>query len=353
MQTLLSFLFVIGILVLIHELGHFIVARWAKVRVEDFAFGFGWSIWKKKIKDTTYRINIFPLGGYVKLAGEDTFTGKEDEFYSRPPYQRIAILLSGSFSNFILAVIIFCFAGMIVGIPTEKVSNTVWRILPSSPAEKIGLKPKDEILKINGIEIKDGKDMVNIIHQSAEKKLTLVIKRKGRTITKEVTPRQGTLPDGREVGLIGFNPMPVMKKVGFTTSVSLGLKQTYEWTRLIFSGLRSVFVKLFRGKVPEEVGGPIIIAKMSGQFAEFGLGSLLIFVAILSIHLGIINLFPFPALDGGRLIFQLVEVVIRKRVDVKFENAIHLAGFIFLMALMILIAYSDVLKISQGKIFPK
>lgn len=353
METILAFLFVIGILVLVHEFGHFLFARWAGVRCEEFAFGFGWSLWKKTIGDTTYRINVFPLGGYVKLAGEDEWTGKPDEFYAKPPLHRILILFSGSFFNFVLAIVIFCFAGMIVGIPTEKVSTTVWRVIPGSPAEKVGLKPKDVILKIQGKEVKDGKDMINIIHKSANKKLVLEVRRNKKILKFSVTPRLGTLPDGRKVGLIGFNPMPQMKKVGMFTSIKIGIEQTIGWTRLIFAGIGGVFVKLFKGKVPDEVGGPIIIAKMSGQMAEFGIGSLLIFVAILSIHLGIINLFPFPALDGGRLIFQFAEVIFRKRVDVKFENAVHLVGFAFLMALMILIAYSDIVKISQGKIFPK
>lgn len=348
--TIISGVFVIGVLVIFHELGHFILARKMGVRVEEFGIGFGTKLFGIQRGDTKYRINLIPLGGYVKLAGEEDNFETEDGFAKKSVSQKIAIVSAGPLTNFLLALLIFCIAGMTFGVPTDKLSNVVWRILKGSVAEKVGLKPGDKIIQINNIKIINGKDMIKIIHKSANKELKIKILRRDKELTIYATPKLTKLGN-KKVGLLGFNPKPVMKKYGPIASIIEGIKYTSFLTYMTIKGIALTIKMLFVGENPQ-VGGPILIIQMAGQAAEFGFGSLLSFIGFVSVNVGIIMLIPFPALDGGRLLFLIIEGIRGKKIPAEKENIFHLIGFAFLMALMILVIYSDILRSIKGTGLP-
>lgn len=345
MITFFSFIFTIGMLVIFHELGHFIFARRAKIKVEIFAIGLGPTLISFKKNNVDYKINLIPLGGYVKLAGMEDNFDDPDGFNKKTVWERVKVIAAGPFVNFFLALIIFCLVGMVFGVATNEVTNVVWRIFPGSEAERIGLKVGDRIIEISGKKITRGEQMLKIIHNSAGKKLTLKILRKNEILTLYAIPQKRIL-DKKKVGLIGFNPKPVMKKYGPIKSISEGVKYTFYLMVVMIGGMGKAIAsieKIFTGGLPD-IGGPILIYQMSGQAASFGMGSLLFFIAVLSVNVGIFMLIPFPPLDGGHILFLLIELFLGKPIDLKKQNFVHTLGFAFLIFLMILVAYGDLIR---------
>lgn len=348
--TVISGLFVIGVLVIFHELGHFLIAKRFGVKVEEFGIGFGQKLLSVRKRGTIYRINLIPLGGYVKLKGEEDNFEAEDGFAKKSVWERFAIVSAGPLTNFFLALFIFCIAGMTFGVPTDKLSNIVWRVLKGSVAEKVGIRAGDRIIQIDDKKIRDGKDMIEIIHKSAGKRLKIKILRKNREIIIYATPKLTKLGN-KKVGLLGFNPKPVMKRYGPVGSIKEGVKYTSYLTYITLKGIFFAIKMAFSGENPQ-VGGPILIIKMAGEAAEFGIGSLLTFIGFVSVNVGIIMLIPFPALDGGRLLFLIIEAIRKKRIPAEKEGIVHIVGFAFLLALMVLIIYSDIIRTIKGNTLP-
>lgn len=344
MTALLAFVVVVGILILFHECGHFLVARRVGVPVEVFSIGFGPPLFKKKVGETTYQVAAFPLGGFVKLAGMDDDYNHPQGFNTKPWYQRLLVIAAGPLFNLLLAVIIFSFAGFIRGIPTGNPTNEVMQVLPGFPAERIGLKAGDRIEAINGQKIVSGKAMIERIHASAGKELELTVRRGGETIRLRVVPEAKKL-EGKTVGLIGFHAGTEMERKGLLSSGWLGLVSTVEMTRTWIVSLPRVFKSLFGAKDEEvQLVGPVGIARLAGQQAERGFWSLMLFVAVISVNLGLVNLLPIPALDGGHLLFLGIELVRGRRLDPAKENMIHFVGFALLLLLMVYVIYSDVTR---------
>lgn len=334
-MTIILALLVFSLLIVAHELGHFLVAKRAGIKVEEFAIGMGPALLKFKRGETIYSLRAFPFGGFNRMAGMEG-QGEEDPrgFNKQPVLRRMAVIAAGSGMNFVLAVGLFVFIFMVLGIPKDV--NVIGRVEPGRPADLAGLKPRDKVLSIGGVPVDSWTAMVREIYQRPEEDIVLEIERGGQrqkiTVKSERDPRSG-------VGMIGIGPL--WERQGFWRSIHLGFSQAVAITAMIIVSL----VQMLTGRVAPEVVGPVGIVQMVGQAATFGLANVLNFTAVLSLDLGLINLLPVPALDGSRLVFLSWEWIRGRPIDPAKENMIHLIGFALLMGLLILITYQDLLRL--------
>ncbi len=348
--TILATGVVLGILVFVHELGHFILAKKLGVGILKFSLGFGPKLIGKKIGETEYQIAVFPLGGFVKPLGEDPQEEIKEEdrhrsLWAQPIWKRALIIGAGPFFNFFLATALFTSINLF-GIPYYP--SKIGEVSPGLPAEQAGLKKGDVILSIDGEELKKWDDLSKIIRNSKGKDLLLKVKRDGETLEIKVTPKPSTQKNlfGEEVPvfIIGIAPFDeiVVQKVGPFEAVGKGLSQTWFGIKLTVVGI----IKLIQRVIPAKtIGGPILIAQLAGEQAKRGLLSLVLFMAILSINLGVINLFPIPVLDGGHFLFLGLEAILRKPLSVKKMEIAQQIGLIFIILLMLFAFYNDVIRI--------
>jgi regulator of sigma E protease len=355
-------LFVLGVLVFIHELGHFIVARLCGVRVEKFSLGFGPKLLGVKKGHTEYLISAFPLGGYVKMAGDEPDgdrSGAPWEFYAKKPWQRIAVVFAGPFMNLVLAAAVFSGIFM-VGMPV--MTSKIGDIKKGYPADFAGLKKGDEIVALNGKPTKRWDELTKAIYGSAGKECTFTIKRNVdinvEKTTLEVvqfririTPKEERLKDifGNEhqIGIIGITPsMELIKeKMGFFGAVRHGCAYTAQMTAMTYQG---IWLLITRQIPANSIGGPILIAKMAGETAKMGIVQLFNFLAVLSISLAVLNLLPIPILDGGHIMFYTFEAVRRKPMSLKAQLIAQKAGLAILVALMVFATYNDVTRFADS-----
>ena len=347
MTSIITFIIILSILVLVHELGHFLVARKFGIKVEEFGFGYPPRIWGKKIGETIYSINWLPFGGFVRMLGEDSHAQVENEkdvkraFFNQKKRVRVAVLLAGVVMNFLLGVVLFGAIYTKIGIPEKVDYLVVTGVAEGSPAKKAGLKVDDKILNVAGIQ--EFIDDVNN-HRGEEYELELDGERKLVVVprTKEETPEgEGSL--GVAISNVDMVMYPYLQRPfrGMLT----GLKEAMAWGRDIFDSLSLMIVRLFKGDVPKDVAGVVGIYQISKDVSKEGLLAILQFMAILSINLSILNLLPIPALDGGRLLFIAIETLIRKRVKPEVEQVIHLVGIVALIGLMVLVTVGDVKRL--------
>lgn len=350
LTTIFATAIVLGILVFVHELGHFILAKKLGVGILKFSLGFGPKLIGKKIGETEYQIAVFPLGGFVKPLGEDPQEEVKEEdrhrsLWAQPIWKRALIIGAGPFFNFFLAVVLFSSINLF-GIPYYP--SKIGEVSPGLPAEQAGLKKGDVILSIDGEELKKWDDLSKIIRNSKGKDLLLKVKRDGETLEIKVTPKPSTQKNlfGEEVPvfIIGIAPFDeiVLQKVGPFEAVGKGLSQTWFGIKLTVVGI----IKLIQRVIPAKtIGGPILIAQLAGEQAKRGLLSLALFMAILSINLGVINLFPIPVLDGGHFLFLGLEAILRKPLSIKKMEIAQQIGLIFIILLMLFAFYNDVIRI--------
>ena len=343
---------VFGLLIFFHELGHFIVAKLKNVYVERFSIGFGPIIYKRKFGETEYALSLLPLGGYVKMHGEDPKdivdeTLKEKSFSNKPLWARVQIVSAGPIFNFLLAVLLFYIVFMI-GIP--KLLPIIGEIQRDMPAYGI-LKEGDKILAINNIPIEYWDDMSEFIKKSPEGELEFDIERDGKRMTVKMTPSLSETPnifgEKIKVGLIGVSPKGTIETVRYNPirSIYLAIDRTYEITKLTLIGI----VKLIQRVVPaDNIGGPIMIFQMARDTAKAGINSLLVFTAVISINLAILNLLPIPILDGGHLFFYMIEAIIRRPVSLKAREVSQMVGLALILALTFFAFYNDILRILRG-----
>jgi regulator of sigma E protease len=337
-------LLALGFLIFIHELGHFWAARATGVRVEEFAVGFGPAIVKHKRNGILYRLNWVPLGGYVRMLGEDNpdAAAAPDNFNNRPIAARILVICAGVIMNIIGAFLILTLLFNVYGTPESKL--TVSGVTADSPAKAAGFLPEDRVLGINNKPLGEQLDIFNTeIRAHANQPIPVEVLRKGETVTLTVTPK---VKDGAENATIGVEVRPereYVKKFGFAENTKYAFTHTGELTAMTFDG----FKKLVTGAVSfNEIGGPVEIIRITGQASETGAQHFLYVVALLSVNLAVLNIMPFPALDGGRLVFLLLEWIRRgKRVSVEREASINFVGILFLLTLMVLVTFKDVFKI--------
>jgi len=341
---------VLGILIFVHELGHFILAKRLGVKILKFSLGFGPKLIGKKIGETEYQIAVFPLGGFVKPLGEDPNEEIQKEEYHRsywaqPIWKRTLIVLAGPFFNFFLAVVLFSTINLF-GIPYYP--PKIGEVNPGLPAEQAGLKKGDTVLSINGEEVTKWDDLSRIIRSSNGKEILLKVKRDHQVFETQVTPKSTTQKNlfGEEtrVFVIGITQPDelLVQKVGPFEAFGKGLSQTWFGIKLTVVSI----IKLIERVIPAKtIGGPILIAQMAGEQAKRGLLSLVLFTAILSINLGVINLFPIPILDGGHFLFLSLEAILRKPLSMRKMEIAQQIGLIFIILLMLFAFYNDVIRL--------
>ena len=329
--TIISFIFVFGIIVLSHEFGHFITARLNGVKIHEFSLGMGPAIYKKQGPETMYSIRALPIGGYVKMEGEDGESDDPRSFVQKKPWQRLIVLAAGAIMNFILAYVLLVIIMFSVGYP----SNTIDQVLEGSPAQAAGFKSGDTIVKINQNEINSWDGVIDNIDKSEGKILEVVIVRNDNQLNLEVTP---ALDPTDNTYRIGVSSLPV-KQV--TKAFPLAGKQFVSF----FTDIFKFFTQLGSNKVEGEIVGPVGIVGVIGQASRAGFLNLLFIAAYISINLGIVNLLPFPALDGGRIIFVVIEMILGRPIDREKEGYVHYVGIVILMALMIFLVFRDISKL--------
>ena len=364
--TILVFLLILSILVLIHEAGHFFVAKFFKIKVEEFGFGLPPRAFGIKRGETIYSINWLPIGGFVKLYGEDEAgAGKvslpkkakqtkakdaDRAFYSRPVWQRATVVFAGVFMNFVLAVAIVSFLFSVIGVAVAGKDVIVDQVVKGAPAEKSGLKPGDKIIAINNVNITTPDQLVSYTKGHLGEKLVLKVKdSKLNTRTVEVTPRKVYPKDQGPMG-VAISQSVTTKKYPIWEAPFVGTKEVLNQSVMIGKGLFTVVFQLVtKGSVPKDVAGPVGIAQLTGTVVEIGLPAVLSFVALLSLNLAIINILPIRALDGGRLFFILIEGFTGKKVSPRIENYAHTIGMAVLLGLIALITIHDLLRIISGQ----
>ncbi|MCP4344826.1 MAG: RIP metalloprotease RseP [Desulfobacterales bacterium] len=348
-RIIVAFVIVLSVLVFFHELGHFMVARLCGVGVEKFSIGFGPRLIGKKIGITDYRISAIPLGGYVKMVGEDPEAEIDPadipiSFTHKHVFKRISIVAAGPIFNFILAAVIFFFMYQISGMPMSK--SVIGEVSEGTPAHTGGLEKGDMITAIDGVDIESWEDMSEIISGSKGKKLAISVQRDDSVLTFNIAPKKTTAKnifnedvERYVIGIVSSGDV-FSKDLSVFEAVSASISKTYFFTELTVKSI----VKLIQGRIPveENLGGPIRIAKMSGQVAERGLSSLAFWIAILSINLAILNFLPIPVLDGGHLLFYSIELALRRPVNTKVREIAQQAGMLILFVLMAYVIFNDI-----------
>ncbi len=338
MLTILAAIFVFGVLVTVHELGHFMTAKMTGMKVEEFAIGFGPNIYQQKDGDTLYSLRAIPLGGYNKIAGMDPEDPWEPNgFKAKSIPSRMLVILAGSLMNFILPVILFSGIFMIDGIEKPVDKPILGVVVENKAAYNAGLEVGDKILTINGAPMQTWNDVVTTLRANGTNEVTLTAERAGAVKTYKMLPEYN-----EELGrpLIGISPKFIKERVGVVDSIKLGFSSTKSVIVMMVEGLQ----RIITGKASAEVSGPIGVAQMAGQVAAEGLLPLLNFVAFLSINLGVINLLPLPALDGGHFILLLYEGLRGKPLGAKAMHHIQTIGIAIILAITIFSTFKDITR---------
>lgn len=355
------FLFILTVLVFVHELGHYLVARRNHVRVEVFSIGFGPEIhgWTDSV-GTRWKISAVPLGGYVKMFGEDEAFDQDDEekvplsdeeravsFPHKRLGQRAAIVAAGPVANFVFAIVLLAGLFSVVGNPLPMAG--IGTVQAGSAAEEAGILPGDRVLSINGEDTKLFDDLRRIVSGLPDVQISIVILRGASELTVSATPRlyKRTGIDGREVevGLLGVTPDPeqiVYEPLGVLEASWMAVEKSYGLTTQILSAVGEMIVG---SRTAEELGGPLRIAQVSGQMAQGGIVNLIFFLAALSVNLGLINLFPIPMLDGGHLIFYMAEFVMGRPISPRIQEYGFRFGLILVLLLMVFATWNDLVQL--------
>ena len=348
--TLLSFIIVLGVLIFFHEFGHFLIARFFGVGVEKFSLGFGPRLIGKTIGRTDYRISAIPLGGYVKMVGEepDAEVSPQDlsvSFTHKHVLKRMCIVAAGPIFNIVLAVIIFFGIFWVSGAMILKPS--VGEVRDGSPALAAGLKAGDLITAIDGVAVSNWENMTEIIGASNGKTLKIAVRRadtdKVFRVTPELVPAKNLFGEDIQRYIIGISASGDVytRELNLFQALTESLKQTYTIVELMVI----IIGKLITGDISADtIGGPIMIAKMAGDQAKAGISNLIFFIALISVNLAIINLVPIPILDGGHLLFFFIELIKGRPVNLKIREVAQQIGLFIILLLVILVFYNDIFR---------
>ena len=345
-MTIIWFVLILGVIILVHEFGHFIFAKWAGVYVYEFSIGMGPKIWGKKGKngETEYCIRAIPLGGFVQLAGEevedDSKVKKDRKLYSKSFIQRFLIMFAGAMNNFILCFVLLFVSALIYG--SVSLKPVVSSVNEEYPAYEAGIKVGDTIISVDGDKVSSWNEVQLLIQTTKGEELEIVVEGEdGKERTLKLTPEKVENEDGSTSYIVGVGMGGKVEK-GFIPSI----KYAFETTGSLFKLMIVTVKELFTGGVAvKELSGPVGIYSVVDSQAQAGLENILYLIAFLSVNVGVINLIPFPAFDGGRILFLVIEKIKGSPVDSKIENTIHNIGFMLLMLLMIYVTFNDVFRI--------
>ena len=343
---ILWFILILGTIVLVHEFGHFIFSKIFGVYVYEFSIGMGPKLlhFKKKGGETEYCLRLIPIGGFVSLAGEDADENKEipeeRKLYSKPVWQRFLIMVAGVMNNFIFAFLVLFIMALIYGSVTTK--PIVGSVVEGYPAETAGIQKGDTILSIDGNKVTDFSEIQLYLQTSDGKEMNIALKDKeGNKRNVKLVPNKVTDDSGKDSYVIGVSLDTKVHK-GFIPSLKYAGKTTVSLYKLMFTTIK----QLFNGRASvKDLSGPVGIYTVISEESKSGFNSLLYLTAYLSINVGFINLLPFPAFDGGRVVFLIIEKIRRKRVPVKVEAIVNGVGFSLLMLLMIFVTFNDILRL--------
>lgn len=355
MNTVFSFILVLGLLIFVHELGHFLFAKLFGVRVLKFSLGFGPRIAGKTFGETEYVLSAFPLGGYVKMFGENpdeqdvAESDRAVSFAHKMVWQRFGIVLAGPAFNFLFTLLIFFFLFLSVGVPHSVDTTKIGKVNEKSPAFAAGMKAGDVIRTIDGREVKVWQDVLEGVKASGGKSLEILIQRGGEELTLDVSPAIDGVKNvfGEEVekrymiGIVKFDELKYVRG-GLAQSFTEACQQTWMYVSLTVMG----FVKIIQKVIPaSEMGGPILIAQIAGEQMKAGWINLLYFMGLLSVNLGVLNLLPVPVLDGGHLMFLTIEAIRRKPMAERVQIIAQQVGIALLGTLMIFVFYNDIIRL--------
>lgn len=331
MLTAISAIFIFLVVILIHELGHFLVAKYNNIKVNEFSIGMGPKLLQNNKGETTYSLRLIPLGGYVSMEGEDEDSDDPRSFNNAKVGSKLAVISAGAIMNFILAIIVLSIATYGIGIPTTEIES----IIDDSPAFLSELKEGDNIKGINGIEINSWNEVVQSISNSGtDENILLEIERDGTIQEISIQPIK---EDGRSI--VGIVPA---KNKSFLGSIKLGFIQTFTMLKAMFQFLGMILTGNTQSLA---LSGPVGVIQQIGNAAKLGVYDVLMLLGFISINLGFFNLLPIPALDGGRIFFLLIEAIRGKKMDPNKEGFVHFIGFVLLISLMLIVTYKDIIRI--------
>lgn len=329
LQTFLSVIFVFGLLIASHELGHFVVAKLSDVAVLEFSLGMGPRIFGFKKGETNYSLRLLPIGGYVRMLGEEGDSQDPRAFCNKSPWRRLPIILAGAFMNFVVAVLLFTIVWYNIGITKPVVS----KVEPGYPAAAAGVRVNDKITNVNDKIVNTWNDFLVFVAENKDNSFKMTVEREGNPVNLTLKPIYN---QEKKMYMVGITSMVI--KGNFSESLKEGFTQTFSSIKQMISFIGGAF----KGKATlNDVGGPVAIIKMSGEAAKVGIWSLLAFTAFLSINLGVLNLVPFPALDGGWVIILLIEGITGRKIDENKIGFINLVGFMLLIGFAILVTFKD------------
>lgn len=355
MITFLVTFFLLSLLIFIHEFGHFLVAKREKVKVEEFGLGFPPRLFSKKIGETIYSINVIPFGGFVRLYGEESRVKGDRAFSSKSVWSRIKITAAGVFFNYLFAFLIFLIVPLFGYVTVksqeslpytsfEELGIMVLDVEKNSPADKARVLRGDIVVQIDSFIPSDTESMIEYLKSKAGQVVHLTLKRKGKIVELELIPRSVLKKNQGPTGMI-VAPVGIVS-YRFPFSLYAGLKNFLRTTESIISGFYNLIIGLFKEQKPSvDIAGPVGIFSLSASFLSFGFSSFLHFIGVLSINLAILNLIPFPALDGGRLLFLMIEGVSRKKLKESYEIWLHKIGFILLLLLLAYFTLKDIQRL--------
>ncbi len=333
-------------MVLVHEFGHFFVARRTGVKVEEFGLGLPPRIIGKKLRGTIYSINWLPIGGFCKLYGEDGDGKGGKSFNHKKPWQKLLIVLGGVLMNLVLAIVIFSVVYTILGVPKETDKVKIVGVNKDSPAEKAGLKEDDWIQSVNGVEVKTPNELTVEVGKYKGKNVKLLISNDKLKTDREITiDVRENPPEGEgSIGVaISNTEMVKVPWYEFYKGIGAGFKEAYFWGKIITGGVFKMVGGLFTGHVPKDVSGPIGMYEATSSINKNqGFLAVVHFFGIVSVNLAVVNVLPFPALDGGRIIFVLYEMILRKKANQKLELVVNNIGMMLLLGLILLITVGDI-----------